>query len=375
MTTIFLTGATGAIGSALAETLACRHHRVICLIRPGGGAATAHSRLSKFASGSLLSAVAGDILRPLCGIASRDIGAADKFVHCAASVQLDSRNAKHTTATNVEGTKNALALAEALGAREFHYVSTAYVSGSASNLDEETDHHCLWGFPRNAYESSKRIGECLVREGAKQFSIYRPSIVVGNACDGSTHSWSGYYGFFREIYRLGMQLRNSSLEEPLSLLSGGGLYLPVTIAAVPTTPLNLVHSDWLASILADLIALPANGRHYNLTNPNPSRVGYIIEESARLLDILGISVAPQLSRRAQRSQISVVERSINLAVKPFRPYISQSTLFTSDNARKDLEGKFRAPEPITLKFLRKTLALAQASWDREDACFKPSVAL
>ena len=69
-----------------------------------------------------------------------------------------------------------LELAELIGAKEFHFVSTAYADTQ-----------------RNAYEQSKYY-EMLEKNSGPNFPIYRIGIVAGDSNNGEITDYTGYYG-------------------------------------------------------------------------------------------------------------------------------------------------------------------------------------
>src|SRR5690349_15247710 len=141
--THLVTGATGFVGAAIAlELLARTDDDIVAIVRPGKagavarfrdalvGAARAYDRaIDVEAALARCRVVAGDVARHCCGITDEHIGEVAQVWHCAASLRYEDRYAEEITACNVEGTRNVLALAGALGADSFNYVSTAYVAG------------------------------------------------------------------------------------------------------------------------------------------------------------------------------------------------------------------------------------------------------
>ena len=152
----------------------------------------------------------GDVTLPVCGVRAVDaashLTANCEFWHMAASLNFEASQQSRIRAHNIEGSEHALELAEALGARRFVHVSTAYVCGDAIGSIKEQLHDPKGRF-NNFYEHSKCQAEHCVASRATErgmdFRILRPSVVVGlsdsfAASGGNT----GLYGFARELIRL-----------------------------------------------------------------------------------------------------------------------------------------------------------------------------
>ena len=103
---------------------------------------------------------------------------------------------------NVEGTKNVLEfLEEAPHFERLHYVSTAYVSGTARGVFRETDLDVGQGF-KNHYEETKFQAEVEVARSRVPCTIYRPGVVVGDSKTGETAKFDGPYFVLRAMDRL-----------------------------------------------------------------------------------------------------------------------------------------------------------------------------
>src|SRR4051812_21281041 len=104
MGAVLLTGATGFVGREILDRMVERH-RVYALVRAQDDRAAAE-RLPRHAG---LTAVAGDIERPGCGLdrATTETLAADvtTVVHCAASVAFDL-SLEESRRVNVDGTRS-----------------------------------------------------------------------------------------------------------------------------------------------------------------------------------------------------------------------------------------------------------------------------
>ncbi|MCO5792792.1 MAG: SDR family oxidoreductase [Blastomonas sp.] len=190
---IFLTGATGLVGGALAGALLDAGHRVTALVRGEGRDVLDMDQRDRI---SEIHVLQGDVALPGFGLAEtpRDI---DLLVHCAATVDFAAEDAVHQ-AVNVGGTAHAVALAQAWDCPLLH-VSTAYVCGRADGLIAETAANPAADFT-NGYEASKARAEALVdaaRAAGLAAAIARPAIIVGRLSDGAIARIDGFHHLFR----------------------------------------------------------------------------------------------------------------------------------------------------------------------------------
>jgi thioester reductase-like protein len=214
-----------------------------------------------------LSTVTGDITVAGLGLAAGDAQRLRRELtaaHHLAAVYDLAVSRELGLRVNVEGTRNVLAfLAEAPGFARLHYVSTAYVSGTATGLFRESDLDVGQGF-KNHYEETKFLAEVDVARSGLPATICRPSIVVGDSRTGETGKFDGPYfmlGAMEKLPSPGLFLRGSS-----------------------TNSVNLVPVDFVVEALARLSARPESGtRTYHLTDPRPLPVLEVERLFARAL--------------------------------------------------------------------------------------------
>ncbi|MBN8739112.1 MAG: SDR family oxidoreductase [Xanthomonadaceae bacterium] len=216
--TVLLTGATGVVGSALVPRLIERGIRVVALTR------------STPVADERVVSVEGDISVPgfgldLAALAQR-FGRIDCVIHSAALTHFGkSEDQMHRA--NVLGTQHAVTIANELDAR-FMYISTAYTHDLKlpAYLKEYS-----------TYCESKRRAEAQVKAHARDWTIVRPSIVVGDSATGAISRFQGLHAIVGAV------------------LQG---YAPM-IPAKEDALVDLVPQDVLAQAIAALAR--RNGRH------------------------------------------------------------------------------------------------------------------
>ena len=154
-----LTGATGTVGSAVADRL----RSAGAVVRP-------------VARGDW------DLRRPLPDPARRILVDCDAVVHCAADVRLGAP-AAHLWRVNADATAELVgALAAAPAPPRLVHLSSAFVDGVGHD---------------NAYERSKRGAEEAVLTSGLDAAIVRPSLVIGRRGDGRIARFAGVYTVLR----------------------------------------------------------------------------------------------------------------------------------------------------------------------------------
>lgn len=126
---VFLTGATGFIGSRVAAGLARRGHELRCLVRPSSDT----TRLQRL--GATL--IDGDLTDQAA--LERGLDGADLAYHLAAIYDVGPVDARRLQRTNVEGTAAVLDAAERARVARLVYVSTSIVYGPADAATEPGD--------------------------------------------------------------------------------------------------------------------------------------------------------------------------------------------------------------------------------------------
>ena len=306
---LFVTGATGFLGSEVVPRLLERGHFVYALSRDAH--VSEHPSL-EYVRGS----VTGCLPR-LRGL--------DAVLHMAALTSLTERDQTKMSRTNTLGTENV-----AYFARQrripFFYVSTVYVCGDHKEVFGETDLDVGQGF-KNAYERSKFEAERYLRASlGEQLTVFRPGILSGRHSDGHAGTFEGFYRplmailavhrFFEQT--LGFPDREE-LEHRLGLPP---LNLPIKITGHLESTLAITPVDWAADVIASRVSAMDLGRTYHVV---PERVPRNREIALAVNAALGIR-GVEFSMRARHDPLSLV---YNRLIRQFRQYLQGEPRFTT----------------------------------------------
>src|SRR5579875_1882120 len=260
----FVTGATGFIGRFLVAQLLEREGTIYALCRAGSMHKLDELKERLGDDADRIQPVVGDLTSPRLGVSQDDIdrlgGHIEHFFHLAAIYDLTA-DADSQRATNVEGTRHALQLAEALHVQHFHQVSSIAAAGLYRGTFTEDMFDEAEDVAHNPYYLTKHESEKVVRREAKvPWRVYRPGVVVGHSETGEIDKIDGPYYFFRALQRVrGVTpswLRGIGIE-------GGEI--------------NIVPVDFVAKALDHLAHKPGlDGRTFHLTDPEPLTVGGLL---------------------------------------------------------------------------------------------------
>ena len=200
--TIFLTGFPGFIAERLVERLAERDVQFFLLAQQQfvEKAMTAIEKIAEKTGTPLenFALIVGDITRENLGFPDEDLetirSETTDIFHLAAVYDLAVEKGL-ATRVNLEGTKNINDFARSVeNLNRYNYISTCYVAGKRKGniLESELEHDA--GF-RNYYEETKYLAEREVENLKEELpvTIFRPSVVVGDAQTGETAKYDGIY--------------------------------------------------------------------------------------------------------------------------------------------------------------------------------------
>ena len=166
---IFITGASGFIGGAIAQAMASEHEVL------------AMSRSDK-SDQRVVELGAQPVRCDLATLASGDIPDCDAVIHCAAFVESWGTR-EMTWQINVEGTQRTLKAAQAAGARRFLHMSTEAVLWCGQDLVDVSEDHPYPERTPYLYSETKAEAERLVlaanRSDGMETVVLRPRFVWG----------------------------------------------------------------------------------------------------------------------------------------------------------------------------------------------------
>lgn len=277
-------------------------------------------------------------------ITSRDLGLeekeykrlcyeVDEVFHCAAATHFEDQHADELVTVNVKGTKNMLQFADSGKQKRFHYVSTAYVVGKQDDIvyenelvDEEPQFN-------NEYERSKSIAEQVVIMYAKSneipYTIYRPSIIVGDSKTGATCKFDNLYIFMKVLFNIRNAFSKHKSENPSDIT--------VRVPGISDALINLVPVDYVAdAIVAILEAKESINKIFHITNPDPPKLSELRDLVTPVLGINGINV--KIDGQMEHKRLSSIERLFLRHTRTYYSYLFSRLQFDYKNTQRVLEG-------------------------------------
>ncbi len=361
----FVTGATGFLGRFLLAELLEREGTIYALCRAGSLDKLDELRARLGTDEQRVVAVVGDLAKARLGVDHEVIdkldGNIEHFFHLAAIYDLTA-DADSQRIANVEGTRHAVQLAEAVHAEHFHQVSSIAAAGlyrgtfTEDMFDEATD------VEHNPYYATKHASEAVVRTECRvPWRVYRPGAVVGHSETGEIDKIDGPYYFFRSIQRL----RGVAP----SWLRGIG---------IDGGEINLVPVDYVAKAMDYLAHQPdLDGRAFHLTDPEPLTVaelvkvltkaahapGPAINIDPRMLDALPARLSATITRLPGAKQVTdLVLAELGIPREMFA-YLTYPTHFDSTATQRALAGSGIEVPPLA--------SYAQTLWEYWERAYSP----
>jgi NAD(P)-dependent dehydrogenase (short-subunit alcohol dehydrogenase family) len=265
--TYFVTGATGFIGRHLvADLLGNREGEIYALVREGSQERLAEL-VERWDGGDRVTPVVGDLTHERLGVDQAWIdehrGKIEHVFHLAAVYDMTASDEANERA-NVTGTRNAVALANALEAGHLHHASSVAITGRFKGLFREDMFDEGQDLP-SPYHRTKFESEKVVREEATvPWRVYRPSVVIGDSRTGEMDKIDGPYYFFKAIQKV-----RHALPEWFPLV---GLELGYT---------NIVPVDYVAAAMDHIAHQPdLDGQAFHLMASKSQRSGEVINTFA-----------------------------------------------------------------------------------------------
>ena len=300
--TYFVTGASGFIGKRLVKKLLERRGAIVYFLMREKGAPKKIKALHAYwgVDGERAVPVMGDLTSALLGVSKADEkvlkGKIKHFFHLAAVYDLKA-GAEEQVAANIEGTRNAVALANAIDAGRFEHVSSIAAAGMYEGVFRED----MFEEAENVdhpYFQTKHDSEKVVRQEARiPWRVYRPGLVVGDSKTGEMDKIDGPYYFFKLIQRM-RQLLPPWM--PTIGIEGGRI--------------NIVPVDFVVNAINHIAHQKGHdGKAFHLVDPNPMRVGDVLNTFANAAH------APAFTMRINAALFGFIPRSLKKGMMALTP--------------------------------------------------------
>ena len=284
----FVTGATGFIGRNLVQRLLEREGDVYVLVREGSTEKLEHL-IERWGAPDRIHPVLGDLTAPRLGVSDEQVadldGRIDHFFHLAAVYDMTAGEETNRIA-NVDGTRHAVELANALHVGRFHHVSSIAAAGMYKGMFREDmfDEGQKLDHP---YHRTKFESEKIARtQTTSPWRVYRPAVVVGHSETGEMDKIDGPYYFF------------TAIKMARHYLPG---WFPLIGPELGYT--NIVPVDFVAAAIDHIAHVPGlDGQAFHLAAPKSQRSGDVINEFAKAAH------APQLTVRIDTRMIQALPK-------------------------------------------------------------------
>lgn len=252
----FITGATGFIGRHLVTELLANREGDLHVLCRASSVAKLELLAQGWGAGDRVKPVIGDLDAERLGVDQVWIddhrGEVEHFIHLAAIYDMTASDEQNQR-LNVDGTRAAVQLAEALEVDCFHQVSSVAAAGEYRGVFDESmfdeGQHLPSPYHRTKFESERIVRD----EASVPWRVYRPSIVIGHSETGEMDKIDGPYYFFPLLKRL------------RDLVPGW-----VPLIGIDLGDTNMVPVDYVAKAIDHLAHVPdLDGQAFHLVNPEP----------------------------------------------------------------------------------------------------------
>jgi nucleoside-diphosphate-sugar epimerase len=356
---VFLTGATGFLGSHLTARLLIDGHHVKVLAR-SSKYTSAEDRVRQILRDvgvgrfENLTVLEGDIGLPNLGLSEECrkqlISSIEEIWHCAASLSFQEEDRAKIFRMNVDGTLHVLDLVKMLPTRRLHHISTGYVAGNRCGIVLENEIDIGQTF-KNPYEESKCRAEQIVagahRTGSVTASIYRPSIVIGDSKSGRVTHFHGVYAFIRALWTTLERLRRRTAQTGL-------VNLPLRVLGVENQTLNFVPIDYVVDGMLEISRREDSiGGTYHLTNPVPTKNGFWLPNICRILGVQGIRLVGESS--FVKTPTSKLEALFQKQMAFYYQYLQGEPRFDCRRVLEALKNTGIQCPQVTVEFISKMM--------------------
>ncbi len=253
-----LTGATGFLGRNVLRRLLERDDcdQVVCLVRSPEKLARVTAAMP---GADRVRALTGDLTADGLGLSSDDLDdlrGVEHVVHLGAVYDITTGD-ELNHATNVDGTRRVVELAERIGAGCLHHVSSVAVAGDHHGRFAETDFDTGQRL-LSPYHRTKFAAEEIVRRATGvPWRVYRPAVVVGDSRTGEMDKVDGPYYLLPALDRVAHLVGRTRVPAAV---------LPVVLPDLGAT--NVVPVDYVADAMVHLMHRPGlDHRAFHLVSP------------------------------------------------------------------------------------------------------------
>lgn len=387
---LFITGGTGFLGAHVMYRLLSQGYPLLVLARRQKGL-SGRQRIDRVMRAFYESPEAYEEVKPLLEVVEGDITQKDLRIerrllvrlmskvqavfHCAAHTEFYDDASQYAYKCNVLGVEHVLDVMRQYAIPHLHHVSTAYVAGCFRGIFAEDQLNEGQSF-HNPYEESKFRAEVMIRRRSQEvpftFTIYRPSIIIGDSISGRTLSFNHFYRFIKILHELKKEAERKNMGESSTRhkLQGHSpqeelVDVNLRVRVPPLSTKNLVPVDYVTEAMVGIFQ--SNNHHqsqvFHLVNPQPPTLEELVEELKKAMNITGLALLPP--HEGNGEALSRGEKIMAEAIEKYKPYILQEPRFDSSRAQEVLAPMGIKCPPIKAPLLRKLLDYAIAcNWGK-----------